>query len=118
MAEMNLTRTLKRSGQTDRKDAWWAYPLLVFIALLSFVIYLTWAAFQGEHYFFGSYLSPLYSRVLFGDSPHSWFGPKRGWWRALLPCSPAILILCVPVLFRLTFYLYLAPYYKAFPASL
>src|SRR5258708_19362336 len=112
MGEMNLTRTLNGCGQKDRKDAWWDYTLLVFIALLSFVIYLTWAAFQGEHYFFGSYLSPLYSPVLFGDSPHSWFGPKPVWWPAILPWSPAILILWVPGLFLLTCYFYRESYYK------
>jgi hypothetical protein len=117
MAEMNLTRTPKRFGQTYRKDAWWIYPLLVFIALFSFVLYVTWAALRGEHYFFGSYLSPLYSPALFGDSPHSWFGPKPGWWPAKLPWSPAILVLWAPGLFRLTCYYYRGAYYKAFWAD-
>jgi hypothetical protein len=117
MAEMNLTRTSKRFGQTDRKDDWWVYPLLVFIALLSFVLYVTWAAFQGKHYFFGSYISPLYSPVLFGDSPHSWFGSKPEWWPAFLPWSPAILILWAPGLFRLTCYYYRGAYYKSFWAD-
>lgn len=117
MAEMNLTRTFKRFGQTDRKDTWWLSPLLVFIALFSFVLYVTWAAFQGEHYFFGPYLSPLYSPVLFGDSPHSWFGPKPGWWPAIFPWSPALLILWAPGLFRLTCYYYRGAYYKAFWAD-
>ena len=27
---------------------------------------------------YGPYLSPFYSPELFGDSPHSWFGPKPG----------------------------------------
>ena len=117
MAEINLTRTSKRFGQTDRKDAWWIYPLLVFTALASFVVYVTWAAFQGQHYFFGSYVSPLYSPVLFGDSPHRWFGPKPGWWPAILPWSPAILVLWAPGLFRLTCYYYRGAYYKAFWAD-
>jgi len=102
MAEMNLTNRLNRVGQTDRKDAWWISPLLVFIVLFSFVIYVTWAALQGRHYYFGPYLSPLYSPVLVGDSPHSWFGGGKGWW----PWSPAILILWAPGLFRLSCYYY------------
>ncbi len=113
MAEMNLTNALNRVGQTDRKDAWWIYPLLVFIALFSFVIYATWAAFQGRHYYFGPYLSPLYSPAIVGDSPHSWFGRRPGWW----PWSPAILILWAPGLFRLTCYYYRGAYYKAFWAD-
>ena len=43
-------------------------------------VYSTWAAFQGNHYAYGPYLSPFYSPVLFGDAPHAWFGPKPGWW--------------------------------------
>ena len=47
MAEINLRRTLYRFGYTSRKDAWWVKPLLTFIGLSSFVVYVTWAAFQG-----------------------------------------------------------------------
>ena len=54
-------------GQTMRRDAWWAQPLLTFTVLGAFVVYATWAAFQGEHYEFGPYLSPFYSPLLFGD---------------------------------------------------
>ena len=63
-------------GTTTRRDAWWAAPLAVFVGLSAFVVYATWAAFQGEHYTYGPYLSPFYSPELFGDSPHAWFGPK------------------------------------------
>jgi len=106
-----------RFGATSRKDAWWVTPLLTFIGLSAFVIYTTWAAFQGEYYHYGSYISPLYSPELFGDSPHSWFGPKPGWWPAWMPWSPALLILWAPGLFRLTCYYYRGAYYKAFWAD-
>ena len=66
-------------GTTSRRDAWWAAPSAVFVGLSLFVVYATWAAFQGAHYTFGPYLSPFYSPELFGDSPHAWFGPKPGW---------------------------------------
>ena len=56
-------------GQTMRRDAWWAQPLLTFTVLGAFVVYATWAAFQGEHYEFGPYLSPFYSPLLFGEAP-------------------------------------------------
>ncbi|HEV3250675.1 MAG TPA: hypothetical protein VGZ71_06965, partial [Puia sp.] len=96
MAEQNLTGSLHRFGHSSRRDAWWLYPLLVFVALFSFILYSSWAAFQGKHYWYGSYISPFYSPELFGDSPHSWFGSKPGWWPSKLPWSPAILILWAP----------------------
>jgi hypothetical protein len=117
MAELSLRRTLHRFGFTERKDGWWVKPLLTFIALSAFVVYVTWAAFQGRNYYYGPYLSPLYSPELFGESPHSWFGPKPGWWPSFLPWSPALLILWAPGLFRLTCYYYRGAYYKAFWAD-
>jgi hypothetical protein len=114
-ATVRLTR--RRFGETTRRDAWWGEPLVVFLGLSAFVVYVTWAALQGEHYYFGSYLSPLYSPELFGDSPHTWFGPKPGWWPGWLPWSPAILILWAPGGFRLTCYYYRGTYYKAFWAD-
>ena len=117
MPEINLTGTVHRFGITSRKDAWWVKPLFTFIGLGSFVVYVTWAAFQGTHYHYGPYLSPLYSPELFGDSPHSWFGAKPSWWPGWLPWSPALLILWAPGLFRLTCYYYRGAYYKAFWAD-
>lgn len=117
MAEVNLGGAVHRFGVTSRNDAWWVKPLFTFIGLGSFVVYVTWAAFQGENYHYGPYLSPLYSPELFGDSPHSWFGPKPGWWPGWLPWSPALLILWAPGLFRLTCYYYRGAYYKAFWAD-
>src|SRR5678815_3239804 len=100
MAEVLVPLTRRRFGETMRRDAWWVQPLIVFIVLTSFVVYATWAAFQNAHYEYGPYLSPFYSPVLFGDSAHAWFGPRPGWWPALLPFSPALLILPLPGLFR------------------
>ena len=100
-----------------RQDRWWAQPLIVFLGLSAFVVYATWAAFQGAHYTAGPYLSPLYSPELFGASAHSWFGPKPGVWPAWLPWSPAFFILWAPAGFRLTCYYYRGAYYKAFWAD-
>src|SRR5204862_382523 len=77
-------------GETLRQDLWWLQPVSVACGLGLFIVYSTWAAFQGTNYSFGSYLSPFYSPELFGDSPHSWFGPKPSWFPAFLPWSPAL----------------------------
>ena len=117
MADAPLPLLDRRFGATMRRDAWWAQPAVVFLVLSGFVAYATWAAFQGDHYTYGPYLSPFYSPELFGSSPHAWFGPKPGWWPAWLPFSPALLILPFPGLFRLTCYYYRGAYYKAFWAD-
>ena len=113
---MSYTDALKRRafGETMRTDAWWIQPLLVLLGLGAFVVYSTWAAFQGEHYTHGPYLSPFYSPEIFGDSSHALFGPKPGFWPTWLPYSPAFLILWAPGGFRLTCYYYRGAYYKAF----
>jgi hypothetical protein len=103
-------------GETSRRDPWWLQPAAVFLGLSAFIVYATWAAFQGGHYTFGPYLSPFYSPELFGG-PHSWFGPKPGVWPRWLPWSPAFLILWAPGGFRLTCYYYRGAYYKAFWAD-
>ena len=117
MAQVDLGLTQIGFGRTARLDRWWVQPSLTFVGISAFVVYATWAAFQGTHYTYGPYLSPFYSPELFGDSPHAWFGPKPGWWPGFLPWSPAILILWGPGLFRLTCYYYRGAYYKGFWAD-
>src|ERR1039457_3943801 len=118
MIHAETTTLPQRSfGATMRTDGWWTQPLLVFLGLGTFIVYSTWAAFQGAHYFFGSYISPFYSPEFFGPSPHNWFGPKPAWWPAWLLFSPALLILWAPGGFRLTCYYYRGAYYKAFWAD-
>lgn len=110
----NLVSIQRRGfGQTMRKDGWWIAPLLTFIGLGAFVLYSTWAAFQGDHYSFGNYLSPFYSPELFGNSPHALFGAKPAWIPSWLPFSPALLILWAPGGFRFTCYYYRGAYYKS-----
>jgi hypothetical protein len=106
-------------GETLRRDAWWVQPLLTFVVLGSFVVYATWAALQGDHYEYGPYLSPFYSPLIFGDGPHSWFGPweQPAWWPGALPFSAAMFILWAPGGFRFTCYYYRGAYYKAFWAD-
>src|SRR6187455_3284886 len=114
MQVIPVTAVHRGFGATSRRDKWWAAPLGVFLGLSAFVVYATWAAFQGEHYHFGPYLSPFYAPELWGDSPHAWFGPKPAWWPGLAPFSPALIILPFPGLFRFTCYYYRGAYYKAF----
>ena len=104
-------------GETQRRDSWWWEPVMVLAVLGGFVVYATWAAFQNAHYEYGPYLSPFYSPVLWGDSAHAWFGAKPAWWPALVPFSPALLILPFPGLFRFTCYYYRGAYYKGFWAD-
>jgi hypothetical protein len=93
---------VRRFAETTRRDLWWVQPLAVFLGLSAFIVYSTWAAFQGKHYTAGPYLSPFYSPELFGDSEHSWFGPKPSWWPGWL---------------LFTCYYYRGAYYKAFWAD-
>lgn len=106
-----------RFGSTTRRDWWWAQPLLTFLGLSLFIVYATWAAFQGQYYRFGPYLSPFYSPELFGDPLRSWFGAWPHWWPAWAPMSAALLILWAPGGFRVTCYYYRGAYYKAFWAD-
>ena len=116
----NLVSIERRGfGQTMRKDNWWVAPVLTFIGLGAFVVYSTWAAFQGAHYWVPGtgYLSPFYSPVLFDAvgqvSGHALLGPAPSWIPTWLPFSPALLILWAPGGFRFTCYYYRGAYYKS-----
>src|SRR5687768_3406244 len=117
MSSIDVRVTHRGFGTTSRRDTWWVTPLVVFLCLGSFLVYATWAAFQGEHYRFGPYLSPFYSPELFGDPEHAWFGGRPGWVPAFLPFTAALLILPLPGGFRFTCYYYRGAYYKAFWAD-
>jgi hypothetical protein len=117
MQVIPVTAVHKGFGTTSRKDNWWAAPLGVFLGLLTFLIYVHWAMFQGEHYTFGPYLSPFYAPELWGSSPHAWFGPLPPFWPSFIPFSPALLILPFPAGFRFTCYYYRGAYYKSFWAD-
>ena len=117
MAHAQLPVIRRRFGESMRRDRWWVQPTIVFVILTSFIVYSTWAAFQGDHYTYGPYLSPFYSPELFGSSPHSWFGPKPEWWPGWLVFSPALVILPFPGIFRVTCYYYRGAFDKAFWAD-
>jgi len=86
-------------GATERLDRWWVAPAAGAVALAVFVVYATWAAFVGTDYRFGPYLSPFYSPYL---RPASF------------PLSASLLVLWVPLGFRLSCYYYRKVYYRSY----
>jgi len=125
MASNLVSITRRGFGETARSDFWWLQPLVTFLVFGSFIVYSTWAAFQGEHYAFGPYVSPMYSPLIWEAagqplSGHSWLGAWPSWLPTYLliqPITPAILILWAPGGFRFTCYYYRGAYYKAFWAD-
>src|SRR5450432_3678552 len=115
MSQIDVPLTRSGFGRTQRADHWWIQPLVVFLGFSAFIIYSTWAAFQGQHFRFGPYLSPFYSPELFGPGHYGWFGEMPKWMPAWV--SAAMLILWAPGGFRLTCYYYRGAYYKAFWAD-
>jgi hypothetical protein len=102
-------------AETQRRDAWWAGPLVTGLVLGGFVIYTTFRIFQNAYFQYGHgtdvlpghahVLSPMYSPLL----------PIQKW-MPWLPTwiSPAMFILWMPGGFRLTCYYYRKAYYRAF----
>jgi hypothetical protein len=93
----SLTAAIKRPIE---KLPWWVGPITVTGVLTAFGIYamITILFFQRGEY--GNYLSPFYSPPV--DSPlPAWL-------------SPAILVLWLPLGFRVTCYYYRKAYYRAF----
>lgn len=120
----NLVHITRRGfGETTRKDLWWVGSLATFLGFSAFIVYSTWAAFQGQHYAFGPYLSPMYSPLIWEAagqplSHHAWLGAWPSWMpNIILPITPAFLILWAPGGFRFTCYYYRGAYYKAFWAD-
>lgn len=113
MALIDVPLSRSGFGETRRVDNWWVQPVVVFLALSTFIVYATWAALQGQHYRFGPYLSPFYSPELFGSD--GWFGRMPNWMPVWV--TAAMLILWAPGGFRVTCYYYRGAYYKAFWAD-
>ncbi len=110
-----------------RKDRWWVQPALTVFGLTSFVVYGTWAAFRGSHWYVGftptagfatsggrDYLSPFYSPCL----TNACFSHGYGWGPITASSiSPALLVLIFPLAFRATCYYYRKAYYRSFWGS-
>ncbi|WP_051941451.1 hypothetical protein [Phaeacidiphilus oryzae] len=100
-----------------RTDRWWVPQTATLVALLAFIGYSTWRAFDGADYYSAPYVSPFYSPCLAancaripGGADLAVFGD---WWRL----SPALIVLIFPLGFRLTCYYYRKAYYRAFWSS-
>jgi hypothetical protein len=108
---MAAPRRAAIAARTLRTDRWWIQPLITVVALVLFIVYSSFRAFQNAHYLAEPYISPFYSPCLTtaceGDTfPKLFTGPA---W-----ISPAIYILVVPLGFRLTCYYYRKAYYRSF----
>jgi hypothetical protein len=100
----------RRLPATLRTDAWWISPLVTALVLTGFVVYATWAAFVDTDYYADPYLSPFYSPCIASSCPDPTVELVGSWWGL----SPALLILPIPLGFRLTCYYYRKAYYRAF----
>jgi len=100
------------SQRTLRTDKWWIQPLITVIVLVSFVIYSTWRAFSNANYFYEPLISPFYSPCLATSCVEgsTSFTPFGAWWIL----SPALIILIIPLGFRMTCYYYRKAYYRSF----
>ncbi len=98
--------------KTLRQDNWWLSPLVTFVVFTAFVVYATWRAFAGEHYYASPYLSPFYSPCMGAQCVEGSadFGRPFDWFT----WSPALIILVIPLGFRMTCYYYRKAYYRAF----
>ena len=97
--------------RTLRKDPWWRQPAINGGALTVAVIYLTWASLVNANYFWKPYISPLYSPCLATTCTN---GAGYAWIPWLTWLTPAIIIIWIPMGFRLTCYYYRKAYYRAF----
>ncbi|MBS2965849.1 hypothetical protein KGA66_22550 [Actinocrinis puniceicyclus] len=99
---------------TLRTDRYWVSPLITFLVFTAFIAYATFRAFQNDHYYASPYISPFYSPCISdncvpmpGAGEVHFIGSWWGW-------SPALLVLVVPLGFRMTCYYYRKAYYRSF----
>jgi len=93
-----------------RRDRWWIAPLATVLVLGAFVVYGLWVTFSNDNYYARPYLSPFYSPCVAANCEHPTWTIIGDWWT----WSPALLILPIPLGFRLTCYYYRKAYYRAF----
>lgn len=97
------------AGATLRRDAWWMETAAVIAGLAAFVAYATWRAFMNAHYYVPPYVSPFYSPCVAQVCEHATVRLIGGWWRF----TPSLLVLWVPLGFRVTCYYARRVYYRS-----
>lgn len=100
-----------------RTDRWWLTPLCSTVGLLAFIAYSTWRAFANADYYTAPYVSPFYSPCLADNCVPMRDGPNWALFGSWWGLSPALIILVLPLGFRLTCYYYRKTYYRGFWAS-
>ena len=85
MQVIPVTAVHRGFGTTSRRDKWWAAPLSVFLGLFAFVVYATWAAFQGDHYTSGRTSRRSIRRSSGGRRRTPGSGPEPDWWPGVAP---------------------------------
>jgi hypothetical protein len=109
-APSGVRTSVRRLGNM-RTDRWWLEPLITVGVLGAFVVYATFGAFWPRYYWIDPYISPMYSPCIAKSCAHLTFGRFAiQFWTI----SPALLILPMPLFFRLTCYYYRKAYYRAF----
>ena len=93
---------------TLRTDPWWGYPLSIALFLTVMLVYSTWAGLQTSGYFAEPYISPIFSPCLAANCEHATFRLIGSWWMV----SPALIVMLLPIGFRLTCYYYRKAYYR------
>jgi MFS family permease len=135
MTQLSTLEEQDGFGATERRDVWWLGPLLTIAGLSAFLIYGTWAAWQGDYFEIrqdrsnfsqaenlavAPYLSPFFAPLIYDpQSEHAWIRAdlRPAWLPRWFPFSSAFLILAFPGLFRLTCYYYRKAYYRSFWAD-
>lgn len=98
-----------RVAATLRRDPWIREILPILLGLGLFVIYATWRAFMNAHYYVAPYISPFYSPCLTATCEHALVELVGPWWRL----TPSLLVLWVPLGFRLSCYYARKIYYRS-----
>ncbi|MEX1009681.1 MAG: hypothetical protein WD271_17825 [Acidimicrobiia bacterium] len=101
---------LPEASVARRNDRWWVAPVFTVLVLGAFVIYGLYVTFVNKNYFADPYLSPFYSPCLATNCQGPSWNVVGSWWTI----SPALIILPIPLGFRLTCYYYRKAYYRAF----
>jgi hypothetical protein len=101
---------------TLRRDRWWLQPTVTATILIVFVGYATYAALVNGDYYVGAaahrdLISPFYSPCLTASCAA--VGARGSQYIPGWEVSPALLVLVIPLGFRLTCYYYRRAYYRS-----